>query len=384
MKTRWMSSYVVTAVGVLSLAHHGTSSKSSSVIQPSSLLKQQHDKKHYGPFSITSMVRNEQRSTATVTSIQRGGGDASTDKSAVQGEGTATIPSLIFNLVKSIVGAGVLSLPAGIAAFGDAPSAILPAVILVISIGSLSAYNFSLIGRVCAMTNATSYRSAWDNTVGTSTSWITALFCTAQCLVANLAYSMILADTFRALLQVAGYTLSRSQTLFGAMTCVILPLCLLKNLSSLAPFSLLGICGMIYTALAMSLRYLMKSYALPDGKFVSKLSSPQYTPSFGSKGAAAVFHPSSLVLLCMLSAAFVAHYIAPKFYVELYDNTVSRFNILTFSSFAISMVIFLIVASMGFLTFGSNCDGLILNNYSSEDKIMGFSRVAVAMSLVFS
>ena len=29
------------------------------------------------------------------------------------GEGTATIPNEVFNLVKSIVGAGVLSLPAG-------------------------------------------------------------------------------------------------------------------------------------------------------------------------------------------------------------------------------------------------------------------------------
>lgn len=30
-----------------------------------------------------------------------------------QGEGTATIPSEVFNLVKAIAGAGVLSLPAG-------------------------------------------------------------------------------------------------------------------------------------------------------------------------------------------------------------------------------------------------------------------------------
>jgi len=44
----------------------------------------------------------------------------------------------IFNLVKSIVGAGVLSLPAGIAAFGDAPSAAIPATILITVIGAIS------------------------------------------------------------------------------------------------------------------------------------------------------------------------------------------------------------------------------------------------------
>ena len=39
---------------------------------------------------------------------------------------------------------------------------------------------------------------------------------------------------------------------------------------------------------------------------------------------------------------------------------------------------------MGFLTFGSAASGLILNNYSTKDTLMGLSRVAVAVSLVFS
>jgi Transmembrane amino acid transporter protein len=65
------------------------------------------------------------------------------------GGGTATIPSLIGNLVKAIVGVGVLSLPAGIAAFGNAPSSLVPALALITIIGILSGYGFSLIGRVC-------------------------------------------------------------------------------------------------------------------------------------------------------------------------------------------------------------------------------------------
>ena len=44
-------------------------------------------------------------SDAAAEAPRGGGGDV--------GEGTATIPNEVFNLVKSIVGAGVLSLPAG-------------------------------------------------------------------------------------------------------------------------------------------------------------------------------------------------------------------------------------------------------------------------------
>ena len=72
--------------------------------------------------------------------------------------GSASMTASIVNLIKSIVGAGVLSLPAGIAAFGNAPSALIPACFLIAFIGGLSGYGFSLIGRVCHYTGSTSYR----------------------------------------------------------------------------------------------------------------------------------------------------------------------------------------------------------------------------------
>jgi hypothetical protein len=42
------------------------------------------------------------------------------------------------------------------------------------------------------------------------------------------------------------------------------------------------------------------------------------------------------------------------------------------------------ITMIGFLTFGKSCDGLVLNNYAGTDMWMGMSRVAVAISLVFS
>ncbi len=39
---------------------------------------------------------------------------------------------------------------------------------------------------------------------------------------------------------------------------------------------------------------------------------------------------------------------------------------------------------IGFLTFGGASNGLVLNNYASGDVLMGLSRIAVAVSLVFS
>jgi hypothetical protein len=87
----------------------------------------------------------------------------------------------------------------GIAAFGNAPSAALPAAALSASIGSIAAYNFSLIGRLCAITGASSYRGAWEKSVGASTAWIPAVSCVVKTFFAILAYSMVSTAAFKAL-----------------------------------------------------------------------------------------------------------------------------------------------------------------------------------------
>jgi amino acid permease len=169
--------------------------------------------------------------------------------------------------------------------------------------GGVSAYTFALIGRLCAETNTESYADAWDATVGAKWSWLIAFSCFVDCFAGNLSYSMILADTFTSLLSGVGIAVTRTQSLLGVTSVVLLPLCLLKNLSSLAPFSLVGIIGMLYTTLAMVLRYVGGNYQA-GGEFFGAVAAP----SFGTLGAASVFSPNSLILMCMLSNAFISHF----------------------------------------------------------------------------
>jgi amino acid permease len=300
-----------------------------------------------------------------------------------QGTGTASIPNEIFNLVKSIIGAGVLSLPAGIAAFGNAPSALLPATVLIAIMGTISAYTFSMIARVCSTTGATSYAEAWEKSRGTRWAWLVAASSALDCWAGNLTYSMVLADTVKDLLAAIGIITTRSQALVGLTSTVLLPLCLVKNLSSLAPFSLLGILGMAYTSIAIGIRFFGGMYAPPAGRFVSDLALSQQ-PAFGSVGVLGAWSPKSLLLICMLSTAYIAHFNAPKFYAELKNNTMKRFNTVVISSFGIAIAIYASVSAMGFLTFGSATASMILNNYSTQDILMSVSRFAVALSLIFS
>ncbi|KAL3928798.1 MAG: hypothetical protein SGBAC_012491 [Bacillariaceae sp.] len=306
---------------------------------------------------------------------------ADSSSSSGGGDGTATIPNEIFNLVKCIIGAGVFSLPAGIAAFGNAAGALLPSCMLILAMGTISAYTFSLTAQVCHKTGATSYAEAWDLTRGKSTSWIVAASSAFDCLAGNLTYSMILADTFQALFGTLGIAVSRNMVLGVLTSTILLPLCLIKNLSSLAPFSIVGLLGSAYTGLAIAIRFFGGSYKMPAGKFVGDLA---VKPAFGAIGAKGALSPKALILISMLSTSFIAHFNAPKFFKELKNNTLERFNIVTSASFGISIAFYCLVSSLAFLTFGSNCSSMVLNSYSSKDLLLFAGRFAVAVSLVFS
>jgi hypothetical protein len=71
-------------------------------------------------------------------------------------EGTATILTEVVNLIKNIVGSGMFTLPSGVAAFEDAPSAVVPAVFYTFLTAIIFGYFFHLIGRTCKSTDSVS------------------------------------------------------------------------------------------------------------------------------------------------------------------------------------------------------------------------------------
>ena len=107
----------------------------------------------------------------------------------------------------------------------------------------------------------TSYADAWDRTRGIKTVWIIVLSVALDCFAGNISYSMILADSIRDLLSTFSIVTMRTRSLIGVMTLVLLPLCLVKNLTMLASSSLLGIMGMAYTSFAIGIRHFVGAYA---------------------------------------------------------------------------------------------------------------------------
>jgi len=92
--------------------------------------------------------------------------------------------------------------------------------------------------------------------------------------------------------------------------------------------------------------------------------------------------PSTLVLVCALSTAISAHYNAPRYWSQLRSRSVGRFNRVVSVSFGIAVVLCVTAMSAGFLTFGAQTRGNVLNNYSTSDPLATIARLSVACSVV--
>jgi len=346
---------------------------------------------------FSGAVKPSQFSAATTTKTAAAGGRRLTLKASAGGAvvaqssvpkkakgGDATVATSTFNLAKSIIGAGVLSLPSGVAFFSDSPMALLPASAILTVMGLVAAYTFSLIGRACEQHNATTFQEAWSRSVGPKSGVFISGIITALCFFAALAYSIIIGDSFSALAKTFGlpaFFQVRQNVILIMTALVLFPLNSLKSLSALAPFSLLGLSGTLYTAIAMAVRYFDKSYAVGGAFYTALKAAPKpVLPSFGTGGGG--LNMKAFVLLSMLSTAFISHYGAPQFHRELKDNTMPRFNKVTTLAFGASIAIFTFMMSIGFLTFGGSTAGFVLNNYASNDALITVARLAVGLSII--
>ena len=268
----------------------------------------------------------------------------------------STLASASFNLIKGAVGSGVLSLPAGVAAYGDVRRALVPTTSILLLLGTISAYTFHLLGRLTAIVDderlkkngsdaisVTSIGQLWDHEVGASSSWLISLVVLITCYGTCLAYSITLGDTFKSLAETVGLTGLLSTRRFNVAAISLLgvyPMARLKSLAALAPISISGVVGILVTCIVMALRAMPSGAysAATAGRATNYLGSlaPGLTPSFGVMGLRGP--KSLLVVSSMIATAFLVHMSGPEFYQTLKDKSPTRFATLSTIGFVCTAV----------------------------------------------
>lgn len=296
---------------------------------------------------------------------------------------TATLPSSIASLTKNIMGIGVLTIAAGMAA----GTGIGPATLAMAMTTLAAAYSFALLGESCeisAFGAGCSFEKLWAAALGPGSVWMTHAAIGTLTFAICAVYLICLGELLPPLLTLfrAPKVLCKRRAAVALAAAATFPLCLPKSLAGLEFSSILGVIAILYTALFSLWRYLDGSYR-EGGLYYDRMPA-HVRPRFASTSTWQVSRETA-VLVANLGVALCAHFNAPSFYRSLESASAGRFRILTYSSFGLVFLLSLIIAHPGYLTFGAASQPLILTNYHATDDLLAtVARVATAASLACS
>ena len=306
---------------------------------------------------------------------------------------SSSVAGATFSLIKAMLGTGILALPAGLAAITDYKSGLVPANILLAVLGVLSGYTFALYGRLTRDTGATSLGDLWKKVQNTDDSRLVNVANFVYCFGCSLVFSLVIGDSLSNLAKgigLQGLLVQRQTAILGTTAAVLFPLCNLQSLAALAPISILGVVGSMVTTLFLGYRcpsFVKNSpYSIP-GKGMLESLPTNLQPQFSTyrKGG---LSPAPLVLMSMGSVALMAHFSVPEFYKSVQSktdapkDTMKKFYTMTVVGYATVIIMDALSIIFGFLTFGANSQGIVLNNYSPKDVGAIISRFLVAVSVI--
>jgi amino acid permease len=237
-----------------------------------------------------------------------------------------------FNLVSTIIGGGILSLPY---AFSAAGYVLGPIFLLIAAFGS----DFSIYILVsCARrTGAKSYEEVCQYAFGKNLRTLTVFVLFVLCLLASVAYVVLARDLLLPICsQYFGITITDTvKTLLAiCWIAVISPACFLRSMNGLAFLSLFSVLTMVVLCVAIGIR--------------STNSLPERTPSqrdliaVNDIGTAITAFP-----ICCVS--FLCHFNVLGMHEELVDPTRKRIKQVVHSTIGITSVFYLVVGMLGYL-----------------------------------
>lgn len=286
--------------------------------------------------------------------------------------------ALAINISKSLVGEGILSLPAGVAA----GTGIIPSLVIMAAFCCLMMYSFWSIGRCCEATSARTHGEVGLVLGGRKFAAMMEVVNLLKSGLACAAYALVIGKNGSDVLYtfgVEGWIQTPQGCFLFVLVTSLLPLCFIRDLSRLAWTSLFGLLCEVAVVIFMIVRLVGGEYRVGGTFYESQLPTTEVSWGFGGPQIYTV-NLSVFVLIGSMSTAFLAHYNAPKFYHQLRVRTPKTFFRATAGGYLLALLLYATGMVVGYLTFGQNCKGNILHNYSPRDLGATFCRMMIMLA----
>jgi len=280
----------------------------------------------------------------------------------------ATITATCINLLKNMVGAGLLNV-----CIGFQYSSVLFGLVDMVFSSFLCTCGFLLIGYCCAKTGARSFRTMMCVSVGPGAGKVIDVMLFFHTMFSCVGYITLIGDfstkSMGGLAPGSIFATSRMASIGSISVFVLFPLACLRDLSSLKFTSALGL---FVTACACAYVFWEVCYRWEEVNATQNL-----------KDHWAYFQLDNFKTIALFNGSFSAHYNAPTYYAELKNKSFSRYAQVTFISFAIGTALFTVFGLAGFARFGDQVQGNLLKGYDADDKLALLSWMCMGLSTVF-
>lgn len=289
----------------------------------------------------------------------------------------------IFNDIKNIVGEVMFSLSHALAI----GTGIVPGIILTVALSLLLGYTSSMLGRAgAATTGECNFAGICNWAKGPAFAKFVVTVVALKTTITCVAFSIITKEAFTAVFLsfgATGFFAEEVKVLLFFAIIVVLPLILMKDLSFLSYFSLLGIGGELLALGVILLRSLDGTYQ-EGGRFFADLP-PEKRPDFEHGVNWWGVSLNTIILVANLALSFNGgHYNAPKYFNLLHKKSVQRWNLVTAAAFSVVVFMYLVAMTAGYLTFGKNVQGFLLLNYAAEDRLATVARIGVGTGVLLA
>lgn len=281
-------------------------------------------------------------------------------------DGTATILSSSFNLSNTIIGCGIMTLPFNLYNCGW-----LLGMFCLLLIGASSGYAFNLLTVASQHTGFYQYRDIASKLYGQKFSMFIGIIVIIYTFGSIASYCIVLRDNmFWWPEPTPENDYKKKSLLWGIMTFIILPLCLLPKIDFLNFTSLVALASILYVIFVVAGFYLLVKYV--PGESLS--TGPPQTLNFSI---------DAFTAFPLFTTAFCGHYNSMNIYRELKDRSVRRMNITILITMVITTLFNSAMALFGYFAFTDSVASDILRNISQLPGASVYFQIAnTAMILV--
>lgn len=265
----------------------------------------------------------------------------------------------VFNLTTSVIGAGIMALPATMKVLG-----LVAGITLIVLIGFLSELSVELLVRFAVQCKASSYGEAVQAALGR-----TARILSEICIIVNNAgvlvvYLIIMGDVMSGSIRHIGvfdqwlghgFWDHRKVLILVVLVLFLAPLCALDKIESLSLTSAASV--------VLAVVFVLVAFAVAFIKLVEgKIEAPRMTPDFGSKKAIL----DLLVVIPIMSNAYVCHFNVQPIYNELEGRSPQKMNRVGRITAVICVLIYAATAISCYLLFGKDTEADVLTNFDKD------------------